>query len=81
MAHGVTRYPSYLVLVGTTLVFRLFLRSNTHNEELPGVGTCPDIHQPTFAVDERCIGVGLTVLAELATTGQRAKPESSVTAE
>ena len=43
--------------------------------------TCPDIHQPTFAVDERCIGVGLTVLAELATTGQRTKPESSVTAE
>lgn len=30
--------------------------------------TCPDIHQPTFRVDERCIGVGLRVLAELATT-------------
>jgi amidohydrolase len=30
---------------------------------------CADIHQPTFAVDERCIAVGLKVLAELATTG------------
>ena len=31
--------------------------------------TCPDIHQPTFVVDERCIAVGLKVLAEVATTG------------
>ena len=28
---------------------------------------CPDIHQPTFRVDEACIGVGLKVLAEVAT--------------
>jgi amidohydrolase len=31
---------------------------------------CPDIHQPTFVVDERCIPIGLKVLAEVATTGQ-----------
>ena len=30
---------------------------------------CPDIHQPTFKVDERCIPIGLKVLAEMATTG------------
>ena len=30
---------------------------------------CADIHQPTFDVDERCIAVGLKVLAEMATTG------------
>ena len=30
--------------------------------------TCPDIHQPTFRVDEACIGVGLKVLAEVATS-------------
>ena len=29
---------------------------------------CPDIHQPTFRVDEACIGVGLKVLAEVATS-------------
>ncbi len=29
---------------------------------------CPDIHQPTFMVDEACIGIGLRVLTELATT-------------
>ena len=40
---------------------------------------CADIHQPTFAVDERCIGVGLRVLAEMATTGPSTRPESSVT--
>ena len=34
---------------------------------------CADIHQPTFAVDERCIAVGLTVLAEMATTGPSAR--------
>ena len=32
---------------------------------------CPDIHQPTFVVDEACIPVGLTVLAEVATTFER----------
>jgi amidohydrolase len=34
--------------------------------------TCPDIHQPTFVVDERCIPVGLKVLADVATTFERA---------
>jgi amidohydrolase len=34
--------------------------------------TCPDIHQPTFVVDEACIPVGLQVLAEVATTFERA---------
>jgi amidohydrolase len=33
--------------------------------------TCPDIHQPTFVVDEACIPVGLKVLAEVATTFER----------
>ena len=33
--------------------------------------TCPDIHQPTFVVDEACIPVGLKVLAEIATTFER----------
>jgi amidohydrolase len=37
---------------------------------------CPDIHQPTFVVDEACIAVGLKVLAEVATTGPT---QSSVT--
>jgi amidohydrolase len=32
---------------------------------------CPDIHQSTFVVDERCIPVGLKVLAEVATTFDR----------
>ena len=32
---------------------------------------CPDIHQPTFVVDERCIPIGLKVLAEVATTFDR----------
>ena len=32
---------------------------------------CPDIHQPTFVVDEGCISVGLKVLAEVATTFER----------
>ena len=32
---------------------------------------CPDIHQPTFVVDERCIPVGLKVLTEVATTFDR----------
>ncbi len=29
---------------------------------------CPDIHQPTFVVDEACIAVGLKVLVDVATT-------------
>jgi amidohydrolase len=33
---------------------------------------CPDIHQPTFVVDERCIPVGVKVLADVATTFERA---------
>ena len=32
---------------------------------------CPDIHQPTFVVDEACIPVGMKVLAEVATTFER----------
>ena len=32
---------------------------------------CPDIHQPTFVVDEACIPVGLKVLADVATTFER----------
>jgi amidohydrolase len=32
---------------------------------------CPDIHQPTFVVDEACIPVGFKVLAEVATTYER----------
>ena len=37
---------------------------------------CADIHQPTFAVDERCIAVGLKVLAEVATTGPSTRTEA-----
>jgi amidohydrolase len=33
--------------------------------------SCPDIHQPTFVVDESCIPAGLKVLAEVATTFER----------
>jgi amidohydrolase len=33
---------------------------------------CPDIHQPTFMVDEACIPIGLKVLAQVATTFERA---------
>jgi len=33
----------------------------------PGALATPDIHQPTFTVDERCIKVGLQVLTELVT--------------
>jgi amidohydrolase len=33
-----------------------------------GVVTCPDLHHPSFTVDEACIPIGLRVLAELATT-------------
>lgn len=32
---------------------------------------CPDIHQPTFIVDEACIPIGLKVLADVATTFER----------
>ena len=32
---------------------------------------CPDIHQPNFVVDERCIAVGVKVLAGVATTFER----------
>lgn len=39
-----------------------------------GATSAPDIHQPTFNVDEACIGVGLKVLAELATTRGTADP-------
>jgi amidohydrolase len=34
----------------------------------PGVPAWPDLHHPNFTVDERCIPVGLKVMAELATT-------------
>jgi amidohydrolase len=33
-----------------------------------GDTTCPDIHQPTFNVDERCIAVGVKLLTEVATS-------------
>jgi amidohydrolase len=32
---------------------------------------CPDIHQPTFMVDEACIPIGLKLLTEVATTFER----------
>lgn len=32
---------------------------------------CPDIHQPNFVVDERCLPVGVKVLAGVATTFER----------
>jgi amidohydrolase len=32
----------------------------------PGEETFADIHQPTFTVDERCIAVGVKLLAEVA---------------
>jgi len=34
----------------------------------PGARSTPDIHQPTFVVDERCIPVGVKVLSELASS-------------
>jgi len=40
----------------------------------PGALSTPDIHQPTFTVDERCIRVGVQVLSELVT----APPEAAV---
>ncbi len=36
----------------------------------PGVAQVPDIHQSTFNVDERCIAVGVRLLAGLAADGQ-----------
>ncbi len=37
----------------------------------PGVASCPDIHQPNFAVDEACIPVGVKILADVATSAER----------
>ena len=34
----------------------------------PGSATWPDIHHPSFRVDERCIGVGVKVLADVASS-------------
>lgn len=39
-----------------------------------GASSAPDIHQPTFNVDESCIAVGVKVLSELATTRGTADP-------
>ena len=36
----------------------------------PGDVSFSDIHQPTFTVDERCIGVGVKLLAEVATSSR-----------
>jgi amidohydrolase len=36
----------------------------------PGSKGFPDIHQSTFTVDERCIAVGVKLLAEVATSGR-----------
>src|SRR5580692_1070269 len=40
----------------------------------PGALTTGDLHQPTFDVDERAIGVGVRVLATLAATGDDRAP-------
>ena len=37
----------------------------------PGT-TCPDIHQPNFVVDEKCIAIGVKLLADVATSAERA---------
>jgi len=37
----------------------------------PGATACPDIHQPNFVVDERCIPVGMRVLADVASSAER----------
>lgn len=37
----------------------------------PGASSCPDIHQSNFVVDERCIPVGLRVLADVASSAER----------
>jgi amidohydrolase len=40
----------------------------------PGALTTGDLHQPTFDIDERAIGVGVRVLATLAATGDDRAP-------
>jgi amidohydrolase len=35
---------------------------------VPGAVSTADIHQPTFTVDERCIGIGVKLLTEVATS-------------
>jgi metal-dependent amidase/aminoacylase/carboxypeptidase family protein len=35
-----------------------------------GADSAPDIHQPTFTVDEGCIPIGVKLLSELASTVQ-----------
>jgi len=37
----------------------------------PGAASTPDIHQPNFVADERCIPVGLRVLADVASSAER----------
>ena len=37
----------------------------------PGATSTPDIHQPNFVVDERCIPIGLRVLADVASSAER----------
>ena len=37
----------------------------------PGAASCPDIHQSGFVVDERCIPVGMRVLADVASSAER----------
>ena len=37
----------------------------------PGAKSTPDIHQPDFVVDERCIPIGLRVLADVASSTER----------
>lgn len=37
----------------------------------PGAASCPDIHQANFVADERCIPVGLRVLADVASSAER----------
>jgi len=34
-----------------------------------GASSAPDIHQPTFDVDEECIGIGVKLLSEVASSG------------
>ena len=36
----------------------------------PGT-TCPDIHQPNFVADEKCIAIGVKLLADVATSAER----------
>jgi amidohydrolase len=37
----------------------------------PGAASCADIHQSNFVVDERCIPVGMRVLADVASSAER----------